>query len=65
MSQSTNDETTGGIPAQTAFLDLLGKDIEVNPDRLQAVDTDFVQLLQSLVQNVAIDLDERLLPDND
>ncbi|WP_303785797.1 hypothetical protein [Azovibrio restrictus] len=47
MNQSTNGETTGGIPAQTAFLDLLGKDIEANPDWLQAVDTDLVQRVQS------------------
>lgn len=31
MSQSTKGETAGGILAQTAFLDLLGKDMEAAP----------------------------------
>lgn len=66
MNQAmTNDETADGVPAQTAFLNLLGQNIEAHPDRLQAVETAFVQRIQSLVQNVAVELEERLLPDND
>lgn len=65
MNQSTNDDAAGGVPAQATFLNLLGQDIEAHPNRLQAVDAAFVQRIQSLVQDVTIEPDERLLPDNE
>ncbi|MBC7706297.1 MAG: type II toxin-antitoxin system PrlF family antitoxin [Rhodoferax sp.] len=47
-------------PVLSQFLDFLSRDIASHPERLQALDTRFVQRLQSLTRSVEIDFDAPL-----
>ena len=47
-------------PVLGQFLDFLSRDIASHPERLQALDTRFVQRRQSLTRGVEIDLDAPL-----
>ncbi|MEY2342005.1 type II toxin-antitoxin system PrlF family antitoxin [Acidithiobacillus sp. IBUN Pt1247-S3] len=55
----------GGDPVLGQFLGFLARDIASHPERLQAVDADFVQRLQSLVGGVDVDLDAALSADDE
>jgi antitoxin PrlF len=46
-------------------LNFLVRDINEHPDRIQAMDTGFVQRLQSLTKDIDVDLDAPLLPDDE
>lgn len=47
-------------PVLGKFLNFLAKDIETNPQRIQAVSTDLVKRIQSLLPEIDIDLDAPL-----
>jgi len=62
----TRVETSpGDDPVLGNFLDFLARDIGSHPDRLQAVDSDFVHRLQALVGGVEVDLDAALSADDE
>ena len=46
--------------ALTAFLTLLGHDIQEHPERLRSISPALVQRVQALTENVEIDLDANL-----
>ena len=52
-------------PVLEQFLDFLARDMSDHPERLQAVDANFVQRLQSLVRDVQVDLDAALPADDE
>lgn len=52
-------------PALGRFLDFLARDIAGHPERLQAMDAGLVRRLQSLVGDVAVDLDAALSADDE
>jgi antitoxin PrlF len=52
-------------PALGQFLGFLARDIASHPERLQAVDSNFVQRIQSLVGGVEVDLDAALPADEE
>jgi antitoxin PrlF len=47
------------------FLGFLARDIALHPERLQPLDTRFVQRIQSLVGGVEVDLDQSLSADDE
>lgn len=47
-------------PVLGAFLGFLARDIAYHPDRLQAIDADFIQRLRALVGDADIDLNAPL-----
>jgi len=51
-------------PILGQFLNFLARDITNHPERLQAMDADFVQRVQSLVDGVEVDLDAALPADD-
>ncbi|HWK61058.1 MAG TPA: type II toxin-antitoxin system PrlF family antitoxin [Eoetvoesiella sp.] len=55
----------GDDPVLGQFLDFLARDIASHPERLQIVDANFVQRLQSLVGDVDVDLDAALSADDE
>lgn len=52
-------------PALGQFLGFLSRDIAEHPERLQALDTRFVQRLQSLTTGIEVDLDAPLSADDE
>lgn len=52
-------------PALSPFLGFLARDIASHPERLQAMDTDLVRRLQSLVGGIEVDLDAALSADDE
>lgn len=52
-------------PVLSQFLNFLSIDMASHPERLQALDTRFVQRLQSLTRGVEIDLDAPLSTDDE
>lgn len=52
-------------PVLGQFLGFLARDIASHPERLQAVDSNFVQRIQSLVGSVEVDLDAALPADDE
>ena len=62
----TRVETSDGDdPVLGQFLDFLAADITRHPERLQALDADLVQRIQSLVGGVDINLDAALSEDDE
>jgi antitoxin PrlF len=55
----------GDDPVLGQFLGFLARDIASHPERLQAVNADLVQRLQSLVGSVEVDLDAALPADDE
>jgi antitoxin PrlF len=52
-------------PVLVQFLGFLARDIASHPERLQAVDSTFVQRIQSLTGGIEIDLDAPLSADDE
>lgn len=52
-------------PVLGQFLSFLAKDLADHPERLQAVDAQFVQRIQSLVGHIEVDLDGALSADDE
>ena len=52
-------------PGLGQFLGFLARDIASHPERLQAVDSSFVQRLQSLTGGIEVDLDAPLSADDE
>ena len=52
-------------PVLGQFLGFLARDIASHPERLQAIDSDFVQHLQSLTGGIEVDLDTPLSADDE
>lgn len=52
-------------PVLGSFLGFLARDIANHPERLKAVDTRFVQRLQSLTGGIEVDLDAPLSADDE
>jgi antitoxin PrlF len=52
-------------PVLGQFLGFLARDIASHPQRLQAVDSHFVQHIQSLVSGIEVDLDAALSADDE
>lgn len=59
-SEASEDED----PVLSHFLSFLAQDMVNHPERLQAVDTGFVERLQTLVAGIEVDLDS-VLPADD
>ena len=59
------DPSSSEDPVLGQFLGFLARDMAQYPERLQSVDAAFVQRLQSLVGDVAMDLDAALLADDE
>jgi antitoxin PrlF len=55
----------GDDPILGQFLTFLARDIAKHPERLQAIDTGFVQRVQSLTEGIEIDLDAPLSADDE
>ena len=62
LSRASHDETD---PALGNFLAFLAKDIQQNPQRLQAITSDLVVRIQDLVDGVEIDLNTSLDDEDD
>jgi antitoxin PrlF len=58
------DETESD-PILGEFLNFLARDIEQNPQHLQAISSDLVSHVQSLVSDVDLDLDSPLLDEDE
>ena len=56
----TRSETSQEDPALGKFLDFLAQDMEQNPQYIQPMTSATVERVQSLVENVEIDLDASL-----
>jgi antitoxin PrlF len=52
-------------PVLDAFLSFLTRDVATHPERLQAIDSAFVQRMQSLVEGIDVDLDAPLSADDE
>ena len=52
-------------PVLGQFLGFLARDIASHPERLQAIDSTFVQRIQSLTDGIEIDLDAPLSADDE
>jgi antitoxin PrlF len=52
-------------PVLGKFLDFLAQDMDKNPQHIQAVSSELVDRLQSLVSNVEVDLDAPLLDEDE
>ena len=59
VDQTESDPILGG------FLNFLAQDIKRNPQHLQAISSDLVSHVQSLVSNVDFDLDSPLLDEDE
>jgi antitoxin PrlF len=59
------DASEGDDPVLGQFLGFLARDIAEHPERLQAIDTGFVQRLQSLTGGIEVDLDAALSADDE
>lgn len=59
------DAAEGNDPVLGQFLAFLAKDLTDHPERLQAMDAELVQRIQSLVGCVEVDLDGALSPDDE
>ena len=57
------ESTEEDDPVLGAFLGFLSRDIASHPERLQVIDTSFVQRLQSLTGGIEVDLDASLSAD--
>jgi len=55
----------GDDPVLGQFLHFMAQDMASHPERLQALDTSLVQRLQTLVDNIEIDLDTALPADGE
>jgi antitoxin PrlF len=61
----TAEETQEYLRTTPAFLNLLGADIEKNPNRLQPVTSELLDRINALVGDDDIDLDAPLLSEDD
>ncbi|MEM5516319.1 type II toxin-antitoxin system PrlF family antitoxin [Henriciella sp. AS95] len=52
-------------PAMVAFLSFLARDMEANPQRVEPLGAEFMARVASLTQDVEIDLDAPLSPDDE
>lgn len=59
------DVSEGDDPVLGQFLGFLARDIVSDPERLQAMNADLVQRLQSLVGGIEVDLDAALSADDE
>ena len=59
------DATGGEDPVLGQFLGFLTQDISAHPERLQAIDANFLQRLQSLTGDIDVDLDAALSADDE
>jgi antitoxin PrlF len=58
-------DKTDNDPILGEFLNFLARDIEQNPQHLQAISSDLVSHVQSLVSDVDLDLDSPLLDEDE
>lgn len=63
LSRAESSEECDPVLGQ--FLGFLARDIARHPERLQALDTGFVQRLQSLTGSIEVNLDAALLADDE
>lgn len=63
LSRAEVSETDDPVLGQ--FLGFLSRDMAEHPDRLQSLDADFVQRLQSLTMGIEVDLDALLSADDE
>lgn len=59
------DASEGDDPVLGQFLGFLARDIASHPERLQAIDANLVQRLQSLTGDIEVDLDAPLSADDE
>ena len=60
-----SEATESDDPVLGQFLGFLARDIASHPGRLQAVDANFVQRLQSLIGDIEVNLDAALSADDE
>ena len=58
-------DRTESDPILGGFLNFLARDIKKNPQHLQAISSDLVSRVQSLIFDVALDLDSPLLDEDE
>lgn len=63
LTRAATDD--GDDPALAPFLGLLARDMAEHPERLQAVSDDLAQRIQTLVDDVEVDLDAPLPADGE
>ena len=59
------DAAEGHDPVLSQFLAFLSRDIADHPERLQAIDGEFVQRIQTLVRDIGVDLNGALSADDE
>lgn len=59
------EASDGDDPVLGSFLGFLARDIAEHPERLEALDTGFMQRLQSLTSGIEVDLDASLSADDE
>jgi antitoxin PrlF len=66
LAKATNPESPDTPdPVLRDFLGLLGRDMQRNPERLQAVDSTFAKRVHALAGHVEVDLDAPLSPEHE
>ncbi len=63
LTRASNTETAD--PALGAFLGFLAQDMTQHPERLQAIDSEWVQRIQALATGVELDMDAALSADDE
>jgi antitoxin PrlF len=58
-------EQTESDPVLGEFLNFLARDMEKNPQHLQAISSDLISRVQSLISDVNLDLDAPLLDEDE
>ena len=61
----TRSETSPEDPILNKFLDFLAQDMKQNPQHIQPIGLETLKRVQSLVENVEIDLDSSLLDEDE
>ncbi len=59
------DAAEGNDPVLDQFLTFLSNDLAAHPERVQAVDAEFLQRIQSLVGHIEVDFDATLSADDE
>jgi antitoxin PrlF len=65
ISRTDEIPTNANDPVMEAFLNFLACDMTAHPQKIAALDTDFVTRLRALIGEIEIDLEEPLSKEND
>lgn len=65
IARTDETPTNENDPVMEAFLDFWAHDMTTHPQKIIALDTDFVAHIRALIDDIEIDLDEPLSEEND